>query len=314
MKKKDKPASDEDDLFEPLRNKKQKGSLGFVCMPCRGAKRKCSGTSPCDRCVEKGLSEAGCVEVVRKKRGPKPKVAKERAVLTGRIAFNVPAALDLEDCQLASQQHMTLSLMLAYASQALRERPGDITTLFNLNIDTYIAIDVNPQAQNDPVGALLNSFVVSASCSEIFDDIISDASTLVGCTLMQLCSGAPQRDGAWERGLLAPGPEQRPFIRRLCNVVEFVSSENGPIDVNFETILFYNEQHQPQWVFMAVMGRVDSSSPSFSSSSTELSGPGDFNLLAFGEDANNTLLMPNDLWLGSNVLQQIDDDIFDLSL
>ena len=314
----------DNDAFEPLEAKKQKGETTFVCQPCRRAKRKCAGGGPnssCDRCVEKGLSAAGCVEVLRKKRGRKPVAPvsppDERAVTIAPIKPAV--GFEFEDFQLGGQQRTMMSLMLAYSAQALRERPGDIMSLFGLQISTYICVDVNQNLMmsDGPVAGFLNSYVVSACCNvdiEAFKDIIEDSEALIGRSVLELCAGPPDRNGVMLRALSTPGQLNRPFIRRLRNNVEIFSSAMVPTDVVLETTLFVNEEQKPQWVFMSIVDYAPKSSP-LSSTESMLSSPDDLNLLSFGEDTKSWALS-DDSWitdLGPNVMQ-IDDDIFDLSI
>ena len=174
---------------------------------------------------------------------------------------------DVVDMLLAPTQATLLSLLMAYSSRALVERPGDIVTAFGLESLThgYIAVAVpGRSAYPDVVSAFLHASVVSGGCfsSPRFPDVIFDPRALVGKALHELgpCSDA-QTLAELARILSAPAPvEGRPWIRRYRYRKLIMSQFNKLEDVVLENTLFMDPESQyPKWLFVTIVDRIKSS-------------------------------------------------------
>lgn len=315
----------------PKRRQKAKPAT-MVCLPCRTSKRRCDGKIPCHRCVEQNKAEL-CIQVVPKKRGRKRKVEEGGRGGPENSILALAPDFDMQDLKLGTQQHMILSIMMAYADQALHDRPRDIAASFGLDFQSgFVAVEYAAGNFLDPLDAFWNSRVVSAGLTENpkFPDIVSDPSVFIGRTIKQLTvqhARETDTDGMAlvRRVLTTPSPTpNRPWIRRYRTKREIYSQYQVPARVVLENTIFMNERGEPQWMFIAIADRqrgdpgvnvqqLDTelflTSSGFDSSAFSLSDTGCTDLMDFSD--------MEDAWtardLGSKLVK-LDNNLFDLPL
>lgn len=127
--------------FDVLRN-------CFSYLPSTG-KRKCNGKIPCERCVR--LNKADTCESVTSTATTKRKRTDD--------SEENPLALSIPEPQknntwtekgLDGAMGLMMSMMMSNSVNLLRDRPKDITLSFGLNLENFIALEVNPLTATTP--------------------------------------------------------------------------------------------------------------------------------------------------------------------
>jgi hypothetical protein len=158
-----------------------------------------------------------------------------------------------------------LSLLMAYSSRALAERPGDIISSFGLESlkNGYIALSMPAfGAFPDLKSAFLNACVVSCGNTSTprFPDVVFDPSYMVGKTIGQLGPCHEIQLDLMTRLISTPPPvEGRPWIRRVRIRKQIISQFHRLEDVILEETLFMDaETLMPRWIFCTIVDRVSS--------------------------------------------------------